>query len=70
MLIQKEVEILAKTVMLKKARLISRIDSVESVDAALLTGEVVALVEATIETTTYSLSTGYSVPSYILPTPL
>lgn len=70
MLIQHEIELLAKTIALKKERLISRIDSLESVDAALLTGEVVALIEATTETTTYSLNTKHSVPSYILPTTL
>lgn len=70
MLIQKEIETLAKTITLKKTRLVARINSLESVDAALLTGEVVALIEATNETTTYSLSTGHSVPSYILPTTL
>lgn len=70
MLIQHEIELLAKTIALKKERLISRIDSLESVDATLLTEEVVALIEATNEATTYSLSTGHSVPSYILPTTL
>lgn len=68
MLIEREIELLAKTIALKKERLIARINSLEAVDAATLTTEVVTLIETPITSDTYTLSTGHVIPTFILPT--